>query len=284
MLLDATSYELFARMLQDNVCLCCGEQFVGYHVQELLEMLLKYMREHPEFHKQIRAFQLAERHQFMDAEERIAKGEHRLEWTEAHRRFVDLIDGHLQAFVKQSGCLDCELISALAKSMNNDSANWPPFAKVLSVTDYEVFSKMLQDNVCLCCGETFCGYLPGELAEKITEYVCSHPELHEEVRNFQMRERELFLSIPVNPGEHRLEWSDVHTRFMQLVEVHVDKFMNEVHCSEEEFMTALKACRDAESRPLSLFAWLLTTSDYQEFATMLQANLCLCCGQRFQLV
>lgn len=287
LLLDVTNYEVFARTIQDNKCLCCAETFMGYQSEELVQMLLKYLRDHPTFHKQVRSFQLVERRRFVGVDENASRGEHRLEWSDVHRRFVELIESHFEGFIKSSGCIDKEFLNALGHCMNAGSASWPPFAKILHVSDYQVFSTMLQSNECLCCGQPFPGYQPEELAEKLEEYVQKHPSIHTEMRAFQARERGVFLEsptvgdTPLAAGEHRLEWTCVHQRFLQMIEAYVQDFMDEIHCDEDEFMAALRVSKTASTPSLSIFTWLLNTSDYEGFAKMLCSNVCLCCGSMF---
>merc|ERR1719440_642978 len=91
-LLDISDYQVFAQMLQDNSCLCCGEPFLAYQSGELLSMFLAYMRGHPEIHKRLRNFQLEERFRFVNAEEKVSLGEHQLQWSAVHRQFVEIIE------------------------------------------------------------------------------------------------------------------------------------------------------------------------------------------------
>merc|ERR1712072_232566 len=132
---------------------------------------------------------MGERSRFMGAEEKTALGEHRLEWSEVHRRFVEMIEGYIKDFIRESNCNEQEFVSAMDQCMKGCSSEWPPFAKLLHVTDYTVFAKMLQQDVCLCCGEPFTGYRPEELAAKLKEYMQAHPVIHEQLRVFQTTER-----------------------------------------------------------------------------------------------
>merc|ERR1712205_229541 len=153
-------------------------------------------------------------------------------------------------------------------------------AMLLDVTDYTVFAKMLQQNVCLCCGEPFAGYRPDELAEKLTAYMEAHPVIHEQLRVFQTVERHRFVDAQerVALGEHRLEWTDTHRRFIELLDPHISDFLEQVHCSEQEFMNALSECRKSDGNSsLALFSMLLNATDYEGFARMLQTNTCFCC-------
>jgi len=214
-LVDTSDYQTFSRMLQDNVCLCCGEPFLAYQSGTLLRMLMAYMKEHPDIHKRVREFQLKERFRFVGAQENVALGEHRLEWSQVHRQFVEMIEEVIKDFVKQSNCTEQEFLSAMGQCMQGCNSEWPPFAKLLDVTDYTVFAKMLQQNACLCCGETFSGYGPEEIAGKLAEYLEAHPVIHEQLRSFQERERHHFFNVQESAdlGEHRLEWTVYITGF-----------------------------------------------------------------------
>merc|ERR1719201_1146534 len=112
-LLDTSDYTEFARMLQENACLCCGEQFVAYTPDQLVTMFKDFMRQHAAFHAQLRDFQLRERHRFMWAEEQTTLGEHRLEWTHSHCQFVDLIEAHMKEFTKVARITDQEFANAI---------------------------------------------------------------------------------------------------------------------------------------------------------------------------
>jgi len=283
-LLDTSDYQSFSRMLQDNVCLCCGDPFIAYQSGELLRMFLAYMRAHPSIHRRVRSFQLEERFLFKGTDEKVSAGEHRLEWSDVHRRFVEIIEGTIKDFIKESNCNETEFMTAMGECMQGCASEFPPFAKLLQVTDYTVFAKMLQQDVCLCCGEPFAGYRPEELAAKLKEYMQAHPVIHEQLRVFQTAERHLFVDAEelVANGEHRLEWTDSHRRFLELIDVHIQGFLEEIHCPEEEFITALTECKKSDSSsPLAVFSILLTTADYVSFARMLQTNTCFCCGMVF---
>lgn len=247
-------------------------------------MFVQYSKEQPDFHKEVRNFQLEERHHFMEAAEQVADGEHQLYWSVVHQRFVDMIERHIKLFIAHSHCTELEFETALLECKRKDVSQWPIVEKFLSVSDYQMLSSMLQQNTCLCCGDPFIGYLPEELAQKLLEYVQIRPGIHAQVRDFQLRERHLFLDdAPVDKGEHLLQWTDVHQRFLQLIQVHVDDFLNTVHCSDEELLHALRVSSTSDSPALSLFKMLLNTTDYEGFASMLRHNVCLCCGQQFNL-
>lgn len=284
MLLNVTDYVEFAALLQENKCLCCGEVFRPYRPEELLSRFLSFARDHPQMHRELRTFQLEERRNFMCADELTAMGEHRLEWSESHRRFVEMIERRIREFVSGTGCTEQEFMNAMIQCMRNDSAKWPPFAALLDVSDYEQFARMLQDNKCLCCGEAFSGYMPEELSSAFVAYLRARPAIHTEVRSFQIAERNRFMHAEeqVAAGEHRLEWSEVHQRFVELIDVHVTGFMIEAHCSEEEFVTALKAAKGSSLQEIVPLTALLCITNYEDFARMLQADLCLCCGEPFK--
>merc|ERR1712093_261605 len=106
--------------------------------------------------------------------------------------------------------------------------------------------------------------------------------IHEQLRAFQTTERHRFMDAQerVHCGEHCSEWTDIHRRFIELIDVHIKGFLEEIHCSEQEFMNALSECRKSESpSSLALFSMLLNTADYESFSSMLQTNTCFCCGK-----
>lgn len=283
-LLDTSDYQAFSGMLQDNVCLCCGDPFIAYQSGELLRMFLAHMRQHPEIHKQVRDFQLQNRSRFIGVEEQVAAGEHRLEWSALHRQFVEIIEGFMKDFIRESNCNEQEFVNAMDQCRKGCSSEFPPFAALMDVTDYLVFARMMQQNACLCCGEAFLGYRPEELAEKLTAYMQARPEIHEQLRAFQSSERHNFIDAQerVAAGEHRLEWTEVHCRFLELIDPHVKGFLDEASCSEQEFMNALSACKTTDSpSSLALFSMFLNTADYTGFARMLQTGICFCCGKGF---
>jgi len=265
--------------------LCCGEVFKPYAPEELLTRFLSFAREHPHMHRELRTFQLEERRNFVCADELTSKGEHRLEWSESHRRFVEMIERRIREFVSGTGCTEQEFMNAMIQCMRNDSSKWPPFAALVDVTEYEQFASMLQDNKCLCCGEAFSGYQPEELSSAFVEYLRVRPAIHKEVRSFQIAERCRFLHAveQVAAGEHQLEWSNVHRRFVEILDVHITDFMIEAHCSEEEFMAALAAAKGSSLKNIAPLTALLNVATYEEFAKTLQTDACLCCGQPFNL-
>lgn len=285
-LVDTSDYRKFSQMLQDNICLCCGEPFLAYQSHSLLRMFIDFVKAHPHIHRKMRDFQLQERWRFITADEKVALGEHRLEWSDVHQRFVEMVEEVMQEFIQQSGCTEHEFTKAMSDCMKGCSSDWPPFAKLLDVSDYSNFSRMMQQNLCLCCGEKFSGYMPQEIAHKLAEYMKAHPAIHEELRGFQERERHAFFNVEecVQRGQHRLEWSDVHTRFLAMIDVHIQSFLEEIHCTDEEFMHAIDECRrqgTAGSKQLEILSMLLSAGDYISFALMFQSNICVCCGQNF---
>lgn len=149
---------------------------LGYQPEELAKMFFEFVRNHPEFHKDIRNFQLQERHCFMQAEERAALGEHRLEWSEAHRRFVELIERLMRAFNEEVACSEQEFAAAIEECKATSSPWWTPFCTLLDTTEYTAFARMLQDNVCLCCGEPFLAYQSAELLQMFLAYMRARPE------------------------------------------------------------------------------------------------------------
>merc|ERR1712080_508399 len=103
----------------------------------------------------LREFQTMERRRFMDAQERVAQGEHCLEWTDVHRRFIELIDVHIKGFLEEVHCSDEEFMNALVESKKSGSASsFALFSMLLNTGDYECFARMLQSNTCLCCGNS----------------------------------------------------------------------------------------------------------------------------------
>merc|ERR1712023_338878 len=70
--------------------------------------------------------------------------EHRLEYTEIHRQYLALLDGHVQQFLQFQGAAEEDFIAALAQVQENGEQEWKPFKALLDKTDYYTFAKMMQ--------------------------------------------------------------------------------------------------------------------------------------------
>eukprot|EP00416_Gambierdiscus_australes_P036517 CAMPEP_0171100804 /NCGR_PEP_ID=MMETSP0766_2-20121228/53176_1 /TAXON_ID=439317 /ORGANISM="Gambierdiscus australes, Strain CAWD 149" /LENGTH=138 /DNA_ID=CAMNT_0011560693 /DNA_START=32 /DNA_END=448 /DNA_ORIENTATION=+ len=70
--------------------------------------------------------------------------EHKLEYTDIHRRFLELLDGHVQAFLELQGASEEDLLAALASVQEAGGDEWKPFKVLLDKTDYYTFAKMMQ--------------------------------------------------------------------------------------------------------------------------------------------
>jgi len=67
-----------------------------------------------------------------------------------------------------------------------------------------------------------------------------------------------------------------------MIDVHIKGFLEEIHCSDEEFMNALSEAKTrGNSSSLALLSMLSNSGDYEYFAHMLQTNTCFCCGLNF---
>jgi len=263
-----------------------GEIRLAYTPEELATMFYDYAKARPAIHQEVRNFQMRERHFFLNTEENVCDGVHRLEWTDAHRRYVELLGAHIDDFLRGANSLEQDFADVLEECKKHEgSLWWMPFSMMLDTTSYAHFAKMLQDNVCLCCGGPFAGYKAEELAEKFHAYVIARPHIQQEVRRFQVRERHIFKGVEesVAAGEHRLDWSEAHRRYVAMLDTAVVDFLREAHGTEQEFAAMLDEyklrCDPSWFTPFSL---LLDTSDYSGFARMMQNDVCLCCGGPFK--
>lgn len=128
---------------------------LGFDPELLAKQFLAYLQTRPEVHGQVRQFQTDNSGHFINAVEKVSSGEHSLIFTDVHRRFVELMESFIAGFLSSSGCTEEMFISALRECKEMGSPLWTPFSVLLDTTDYEGFARMLQDNVCLCCGGTF---------------------------------------------------------------------------------------------------------------------------------
>eukprot|EP00420_Gonyaulax_spinifera_P014517 CAMPEP_0197900962 /NCGR_PEP_ID=MMETSP1439-20131203/50376_1 /TAXON_ID=66791 /ORGANISM="Gonyaulax spinifera, Strain CCMP409" /LENGTH=140 /DNA_ID=CAMNT_0043521905 /DNA_START=47 /DNA_END=469 /DNA_ORIENTATION=+ len=70
--------------------------------------------------------------------------EHKLEYTEIHRRYVELLEGHVHSFVQVQGCTEQELMASIEACKDRGDEEWKYFRTLLNRVDYYTFAKMMQ--------------------------------------------------------------------------------------------------------------------------------------------
>ena len=70
--------------------------------------------------------------------------EHRLEYTEIHQQFLELLEGHVSAFLKFKNANEEEFLEALKGVQDRSEEEWKPFRMRLEKTDYQIFAKQMQ--------------------------------------------------------------------------------------------------------------------------------------------
>mmetsp|Transcript_103921 Transcript_103921/g.324810 ORF Transcript_103921/g.324810 Transcript_103921/m.324810 type:complete len:141 (-) Transcript_103921:132-554(-) len=102
---------------------------------------LSYVQHCPHIMQSVKAFMAEHAAAFADLGE---TDEHKLEYTEIHRRYLDLLDSHVAAFLKFQGATEEDFLQALASAQEGDEQEWRPFKALLNKTDYYTFAKMMQ--------------------------------------------------------------------------------------------------------------------------------------------
>merc|ERR1712190_92207 len=123
---------------------------------------------------------------------------------------------------------------------------------------------------------------PG-LPEAFMAYLKNHPEILQEIRDFQTLHRQRFVGS--QPGqEFSLEQTDSYHTFLAIVDKHMSAFLAEAGCSEEEFVATLELLKEGQHPHWQAFDMLLSRADFESFAELLRSNTCICCGGQFNVV
>mmetsp|Transcript_90994 Transcript_90994/g.257062 ORF Transcript_90994/g.257062 Transcript_90994/m.257062 type:complete len:143 (-) Transcript_90994:59-487(-) len=108
---------------------------------DLAPSFLEFVRRCPHVMQSIQAFVAENAAAFATL---AVDDEHRLEFTDIHQRYLDLIEGHVNAFLQFYGASADDFLAALSCVQSIDAQEWKPFQALLDKTDYYNFAKMMQ--------------------------------------------------------------------------------------------------------------------------------------------
>eukprot|EP00929_Paragymnodinium_shiwhaense_P023541 TRINITY_DN14717_c0_g1_i2.p1 TRINITY_DN14717_c0_g1~~TRINITY_DN14717_c0_g1_i2.p1 ORF type:complete len:172 (+),score=38.31 TRINITY_DN14717_c0_g1_i2:72-587(+) len=126
---------------------------------DLAGSFLGYVQRCPHVMKSIQAFVMENCGAFAALGE---AEEHKLEYTEIHKKYLELLDAHVQAFLQFTHTSEEDFMVALARVQDSDDAAWKPFKDLgfftapgptvsafglnalIDKTDYYNFAKMMQ--------------------------------------------------------------------------------------------------------------------------------------------
>eukprot|EP00929_Paragymnodinium_shiwhaense_P023540 TRINITY_DN14717_c0_g1_i1.p1 TRINITY_DN14717_c0_g1~~TRINITY_DN14717_c0_g1_i1.p1 ORF type:complete len:154 (+),score=35.10 TRINITY_DN14717_c0_g1_i1:72-533(+) len=108
---------------------------------DLAGSFLGYVQRCPHVMKSIQAFVMENCGAFAALGE---AEEHKLEYTEIHKKYLELLDAHVQAFLQFTHTSEEDFMVALARVQDSDDAAWKPFKALIDKTDYYNFAKMMQ--------------------------------------------------------------------------------------------------------------------------------------------
>mmetsp|Transcript_52401 Transcript_52401/g.94059 ORF Transcript_52401/g.94059 Transcript_52401/m.94059 type:complete len:130 (+) Transcript_52401:79-468(+) len=109
-----------------------------------------YLQQHAEVLESIRNFQAAHRQYFM-----VATEEYPLEATYSYHAFVQLVDYHLNNFLREQGATVDDFSNAMLAMKASQDPHWMAFDLLLQKVDFQGFASLLRSNTCLCCGGVF---------------------------------------------------------------------------------------------------------------------------------
>eukprot|EP00747_Dinoflagellata_sp_TGD_P143250 gnl/TRDRNA2_/TRDRNA2_176362_c3_seq1.p1 gnl/TRDRNA2_/TRDRNA2_176362_c3~~gnl/TRDRNA2_/TRDRNA2_176362_c3_seq1.p1 ORF type:complete len:151 (+),score=29.27 gnl/TRDRNA2_/TRDRNA2_176362_c3_seq1:120-572(+) len=119
-------------------------------IAELPALFLGHLKEHPEMLDSIRAFQGSYRHCFVMSSE-----EYTHEQQLAYQEFLNLVDGHLSAFLAMYGATEDDFSTAMQYMKETSDPHWMAFDLMLRHVEFETFAALIRQNTCLCCGGQF---------------------------------------------------------------------------------------------------------------------------------
>jgi len=121
--------------------------------------------------------------------------------------------------------------------------------------------------------------LPG-LPGAFLAYLTERSTILESIRYFQWSHRGRFLGGQAG-DEYTLEQMDSHKSFLALVDHHLSPFLAEVGATDDDFAAAMLDMKHGQDPHWQAFDLLLQRVDFESFAALLRANVCLCCGGQF---
>jgi hypothetical protein len=116
-------------------------------------------------------------------------------------------------------------------------------------------------------------------AEAFIAYVQQHGEVSEAVRNFQSSYRGYFVG---SAEEFTHSQKQVHMAFLELMDTHLSAFFAESGATEELFAESLVMLRESGDPRAAHLEAMLGKVEFEAFADLLKADICLCCGGQFR--
>merc|ERR1719331_981745 len=120
--------------------------------------------------------------------------------------------------------------------------------------------------------------IPPGLPGAFLAYLKVHPEVLDSIRDYQAKHRLVFIG---SGEEYTLEAKNSYDIFVDLIDTHLNAFLNQNGATSEMFAEALLDLKRTDNPHWMAFDLLLRKVDFPTLAGLMRSNTCLCCGGVF---
>eukprot|EP00930_Biecheleria_cincta_P088674 TRINITY_DN77930_c0_g1_i1.p1 TRINITY_DN77930_c0_g1~~TRINITY_DN77930_c0_g1_i1.p1 ORF type:complete len:190 (-),score=31.33 TRINITY_DN77930_c0_g1_i1:170-679(-) len=118
------------------------------------------------------------------------------------------------------------------------------------------------------------------LPHKFLQHLKAQPQIIQSIIQFQSGWRPYFFVVSED-SDHTQEQRQAYLEFVKLIDEHVSNFLRLHDASEEDFVAGLECMKQAQDPHWHAFSMCLHNVEFEQFAKMMNADVCLCCGKQF---